>query len=223
VADQFKVTDPATGSSMTYNGLLTGHSDGTPAAAPYQWSHTWTSDENNNPMTLTAGNGDALIADGARETRILPGTSAEQFIDTYPTLVPAGRAPRHFHRVIHRTMTISGDTVAISVDATETQLDLSRTWVRQGNHTLYRENPTKVVVNGQSLVTNPDLHTCAVDLIDVVHDLGQRVPVQGQAVITYDDGRVYTIEFTGACSLFWEDNRGHSGHFNYCQWDSFRD
>ncbi len=223
IANAFKVTDPVSSHSMTYHGLLTRDSDGTAVAAPYKWKNIWTSNAGNNPMTLTNGVGDQLIANGTRTDQVLPGNSAEQLINTYPTIIPNGGAARHIHRNLIRTMTLHGDTVSVSEAAVITQQDLNITWIRQGSHTLYRRNQTRVVINGTSHITNPDNHTATVVLTDVVQDLKQRAPISGEAVITFDSGVVYTVTFTGVCSLSWRNSLGRGGSFNYCQWNSFAD
>lgn len=220
-AESFQVTDPATTRNMTYNGMLTRTTDGTAAAAPYAFRHVWVCDAGNDPMTLTDGMGGQLVANGTREAWVLPGNSAEHFINTLPTITPPGAPPMHVRRDVHRTFTRDGDTVTLSLDAVETQLDLGRTWLRTADHTLFRKNETKVVINGDGSVTDPRGRVCTTELVDVVHDLNHHAPISGETYVACDPGRSYIITFTGVCSFSWEDDLGNSGKVNYCQWDSF--
>ena len=220
-ADRFKITDPLTAvdetsRAMTYDGKLTRTSDGTAAAAPYQWHHVWEVDPDDDPITLVRGNGDTFTCHGTRDSWVLPGSKVDHFVDTYPTWIPAGEAPRNFHRVVHRTLSRIGQTAALSVEAEITNLDEDLTWEKEGDYTLHRQNPTKVLINGASRITEPDGRTCSIEYIDVLHDLHHRVPIRGKAIVTYSSGLVYTIIFRGVCLVEWKDNRGHHGRLNYC-------
>ena len=221
-AEAFQVSDTEneTPESMLYDGKLTRTSDGTEAVAPYRWHHEWKSDEADHPMTLVRGDGSALTAHGTRDAWVLPGRKVEQFLDTYPTWIPAGEEARSFHREVHRTFEMYGDTVNFSVDSRVTRLENGRRWLRRGDYILHHLSETELFVNGASRVTHPSGRACTTHFIDVLHDLHYRVPVRGRAVITFDDGLVYNVVFKGVCLLAWRDNQGHSGHINYCDWDS---